>query len=131
MKTFLYYDDGVGSVVSKINQMILPFDLAIQTSPILHGEEAKIIHKHISPNDEEMSEDKLFRIGLIRICELLHMSATGSSDPLGEMVRKSMIAYLEKRLSSWKTCITSRFFAYDESIRQLVITTIKEYYHIL
>lgn len=51
----------------------------------------------MSPDEEE----KLFDLGLYRICSALHISANGSGDPLPDDVRDKYVEYLKYRIEKW------------------------------
>lgn len=129
MKTYFYSEDGVGALLGKINPLLKMYDLEIKTTPTNDGWVAELEYQSICSSKENLSEDALFRIGLVRICEALHMSRSGASDPLREKEEIAMVDYLRKRLDNWKTNVDSSSFQYDEAVRNLVICTLKEKNH--
>lgn len=71
---------------------------------------------------QDSSLEALFKEGLLKICESLHMHIHGSSDPLSESEYHLRKHYLRTRLDSWKPSN----LPYDEAVRGLVLTTLGE-----
>jgi hypothetical protein len=70
-----------------------------------------------------VTDEDLFRLGIYRICEALHMSANGSSDPLPDETRELYADYLSRRIKDWDIVSSSMF---DDAMFILVNAAIDE-----
>lgn len=74
---------------------------------------------------EKINEELFFRIGLYTICDSLHGSWTGASDPLDKETARELTAYLQKRLDNWSP--SPHYSAdYDRAMKTLIAATIRE-----
>lgn len=74
---------------------------------------------------EHITDDVLFSIGLLRLCETLRMSCNGSGDRLDTGVEAKVFNYLRSRLTKWIPT-GRRPSPYDEAVRTLVACTLDE-----
>jgi hypothetical protein len=69
------------------------------------------------------NDQRFFEMGVFAICDALHGSWTGASDPLCEDERDRMIGYLRHRLKMWDAGVLC---AYDQSVWLLLDATLRE-----
>lgn|SRR5215470_5253296 len=76
---------------------------------------------------ELYENQELFKIGILRICEELHMNNTGSFPDLEDETRKHYLNYLIFRLKKWtnnnQNILTNE---YDKAVKNLMKQTITE-----
>jgi hypothetical protein len=68
------------------------------------------------------TEQQLFEIGILTLCEELHMAARGSADPIPPPVQWVIVLYLNKRLAEWKDSADT----YDAIVRTLIVETLRQ-----
>ncbi len=65
-------------------------------------------------------------LGILEVCQELHMSRTGSADPLSDEMRVAMRTWLSSRLQLWRPSVGEQWRPYDEGIRSLIAATLAE-----
>jgi hypothetical protein len=65
-----------------------------------------------------MSDEDLHQLGLLAICQALHMSRYGTSDPLPDDVRERYELHLRRRVAKWKPSLT-KSDSYDAIVKAL------------
>lgn len=73
-----------------------------------------------------MTEDELFQMGLLKICQTMRMSSIGAANPLPDDEENAMRSYLYKRLGEWKPSTDRISAPYDNTVKQLIEDTIRE-----
>lgn len=73
-----------------------------------------------------ISEHELYNIGLLEMCQRVHMFITGSMpDEKLELVQE-YVRYLAKRLGTWNEAPTQTK-SYDDAVRNFIQATLEEY----
>jgi len=69
------------------------------------------------------SDQPLFKAGIFAICDSLHGSHTGASDPIDDEEEGRMVGYLRHRLEHWYDGMMSD---YDKAVCDLIRATLAE-----
>lgn len=70
----------------------------------------------------------LEEFSLLDVCQRLHMSRSGASDPLNMYIVKLMLNRLQNKINEWKD---PPWFSerYDNAVKNLIEATLAEYEH--
>jgi hypothetical protein len=72
-----------------------------------------------------VTEDELFRVGLLDMSEALHTSKTGASDPLPDQTTQEYVSYIQQRLAQWSPS-PDYSFLYDMAVKNLLLCVLAE-----
>ena len=78
-----------------------------------------------APAVDAMTDEDLHQLGLLAICQALHMSRYGTSDPLPDDVRERYELHLRRRVATWKPSPT-KSDVYDAVVRALCVQAIED-----
>ena len=73
---------------------------------------------------DAQQKDELSKIGLLQICQELHMHAAGLSDPLSDEREELLVEYIVMRMRDWKNG-SLMDFGYDSAVAELMQATIE------
>lgn len=73
---------------------------------------------------DAQQKDELSKIGLLQICQTLHMHAAGLSDPLSDEREELLVEYILIRMRDWKNG-SLMDFGYDSAVAELMQATIE------
>lgn len=71
------------------------------------------------------TKHRLLELGLLKLCEILHMSFSGSSTPLNSNDEKIIREYLLQKLADWVDR-NDKYSYYDRAVKQLIEITLIE-----
>ncbi len=69
-----------------------------------------------------VDNESLHQLGILAICQALHMEKAGSSDPMADEERSAMVTWLQRRRDRWKWSECP----YDAAVYSLMVIALWE-----